>query len=161
MPLPRRRDTVHLAQALAPALAPGDLLVLTGDLGAGKTFFARALLRALGLPTTVAVTSPTFGLVQEYAARLPVVHADLYRLGSPDELRELGLRERRADAVLCVEWGAPYVADLGGDALELAFCLEPGRAVVLRPGGARARGLARAAAGGPDRRAARARGRAC
>ena len=145
--LPTRRATVRLARALAAVLDPGDLVVLTGDLGAGKTFLARALLRAVGVPASVPVTSPTFALVHEYEARLPVIHADLYRIGSGEELVELGLRERRAAAALLVEWGAPYIADLGGDALELDFALGPdGRRVALRPHGSVAR-LCAAASG--------------
>lgn len=97
-------------------------MILKGDLGAGKTFFARALCRALGVPSRVAVTSPTFTLVHEHEARLPVFHADAYRLASPSEIDGLGLRDARANgAVLLVEWGEPYIAALGGDALSIVF----------------------------------------
>lgn len=119
--LPTRRSTIRLARALAPRIEAGDLVVLAGDLGAGKTFFARALCRALGVPAEVPVTSPTFTLVHELRGRLPIAHADLYRLGSggPEgELGQLGLRDRRAEgAVLLAEWGEPFVEALGGDAL--------------------------------------------
>jgi tRNA threonylcarbamoyladenosine biosynthesis protein TsaE len=121
--LASRRATTRLAHRLAPALRPGDLVVLTGELGAGKTFFARALCRALGVPAGVRVTSPTFALVHELAGRVPILHVDLYRLSSRDEVLDLGLRERRDDAVMLCEWGAPYVAELGGEALELALLL--------------------------------------
>lgn len=122
--LPTRRSTIRLARTLAPRIHAGDLVVLAGDLGAGKTFFARALCRALGVPAEVPVTSPTFTLVHELGGRLPIAHADLYRLG-PDaaadpegELGQLGLRDRRAEgAVLLAEWGEPFVEALGGDAL--------------------------------------------
>lgn len=118
--LPTRRATVRLARAVASALEPGDLVILGGDLGAGKTFFTRALCRALGLPSGARVTSPTFTLVHEHETRLPVAHADLYRLRDPEELAELGLRERRGEgAVVVVEWGEAYEAALGGDALLL------------------------------------------
>lgn len=107
---------------LAPALVAGDLVILKGDLGAGKTFFARALCRALGVPSRVAVTSPTFTLVHEHEARLPIFHADAYRLASPSEIEGLGLRDARANgALLLVEWGEPFVAALGGDALVIAL----------------------------------------
>ena len=120
--LPTRRTTIRLAQHLAPHIRAGDLLLLEGDLGAGKTFFARALCRALGVPPFLPVTSPTFTLVHEYDGRLPITHADLYRLRDPAELPDLGLRERRADgAVLIVEWGGPYLAALGGDGLRVVL----------------------------------------
>jgi tRNA threonylcarbamoyladenosine biosynthesis protein TsaE len=126
MRLRTRRDTRRLGAAIARALEPGDLVVLSGDLGAGKTFLVRAIARALGAPG--AVTSPTFVLVQELETpRGALVHADLYRLledasGAPAparlaaEVARLGLRERRGEgAVLVVEWGADAIAALGGD----------------------------------------------
>ena len=98
----------------------GDLVVLAGDLGAGKTFLARAIARGLGVRGTV--TSPTFTLVQEYTtARAPILHVDLYRLRESktplaQESARLGLRERRAEgAILLVEWGEDAIAPLGGN----------------------------------------------
>jgi tRNA threonylcarbamoyladenosine biosynthesis protein TsaE len=124
IPLPTRRATVQLASRLAAAIEGGDLVVLSGGLGAGKTFFARALCRALGVPSDIPVTSPTFTLVHEYEARLPLRHADVYRLSGVAELAELGLREQRADgAVLLVEWGEPYLDALGGDGLLLEIAV--------------------------------------
>lgn len=149
IPLPNRRATVHLAELLAPALRPGDLLVLEGGLGAGKTFLARALCRALGVPPVIPVTSPTFTLVHEHEARLPILHADLYRLRGPDEIAPLGLREQRAEgALLIVEWGTPYLDALGGDALvlELAITSLGERSARPRSTGPRSAELARACA---------------
>lgn len=125
--LPTRRRTTKLASHLAALLQPGDLVILKGDLGAGKTFFTRALVRALGVPPSVSITSPTFTLVHEIEATIPIAHADLYRLREPGELGELGLRERRGEgAALLVEWGEPYLDALGGDALVLELTVPPG-----------------------------------
>jgi tRNA threonylcarbamoyladenosine biosynthesis protein TsaE len=125
------RTTRELGAAIAGVLASGDLVVLSGDLGAGKTFLARAIVRALG--STARVTSPTFTLVQEYEATShPVLHADLYRLratpeGLAAEVRALGLRERRGDgAVVLVEWGEEAVDALGGSpALVVSLAVDP------------------------------------
>lgn len=135
-----RRDTKALARRLANALAPSDLILLEGPLGAGKTFFVRALLRALGVPHTERVTSPTFTLVHPYDARLRVLHADLYRVRSEDELDALDLaEERHAGAALVVEWGLPYERALGGDALLCKLSVVNGaRRVDLEATGARA-----------------------
>ena len=128
-----------MARALARAVRPSDLVVLSGELGAGKTFFVRALLRELGLSEEERVTSPTFSLVHDYQLdRARVAHADLYRLGDASELEHLGLRDRRAEgAILLVEWGAPFAEPLGGDALEIHIALAGGRHAVLRATGPR------------------------
>jgi tRNA threonylcarbamoyladenosine biosynthesis protein TsaE len=127
--LPTERATRELAARVAPHLSAGDLLVLSGPLGSGKTFFARALCRALGLPPSVRVPSPTFTLVHEHPTTPPVSHADLYRLRDDNDVRGLGLDAQRDEGrVLLVEWGETYVDALGGDALVLELRLAPRRA---------------------------------
>lgn len=96
--------TCRLAQALAPRLRAGDVLLLEGDVGAGKTHFARCLIQAL-LPVPEDVPSPTYTLVQTYPGPgTEIWHADLYRLGHIDEIEELGLSEAFGQAICLVEW---------------------------------------------------------
>jgi N-acetylmuramate 1-kinase len=97
--------TAELASHLAHFLKPGDRLALEGDLGAGKTSFARALIRALMRDPKLEVPSPTFTLVQLYdTATCTIVHADLYRITDPDELIEIGFDETIDDAIALIEW---------------------------------------------------------
>jgi tRNA threonylcarbamoyladenosine biosynthesis protein TsaE len=149
IPLPTRRATQRLGAALASVLRAGDFVVLEGDLGAGKTFLVRAIARALGVPVAVAVTSPTFALVHELGGRVPILHADLYRLDAPDELVELGLRDRiGGDAVVLVEWGARFVSALGRPDLMIELALGAGgetRAARLTGAGDRGAALVEAA----------------
>lgn len=149
--LPSRRATTRLGRALGRALRSGDLVILTGALGAGKTFFVRAVCRAVGVGQQTRITSPTFTLVHEHAeGRLLVAHADLYRIEHPSELEPLGLRDLRArGAALLVEWGEPYHDALGGDALVVAFeaPLDAPRRASLAATGPRGRELLRAVAG--------------
>ena len=96
-------DTSRLARVLAPRLQAGDTVLLEGPIGAGKTHFCRALIRAR-LGRDEDVPSPTFTLVQTYQADVDIWHADLYRLTHPDEARELGLEEAFDQAICLVEW---------------------------------------------------------
>jgi tRNA threonylcarbamoyl adenosine modification protein YjeE len=113
MVLSDEAGTVRLAEDLAAILAPGDLIALSGDLGAGKSTLARALLRAIADDDDLEVPSPTFTLVQTYDLdRLSVSHFDLYRLEEPEELEELGLGELLETGAALVEW-----PELGGDLL--------------------------------------------
>ena len=94
-----------LAARLAGVLVAGDCVSLRGDLGAGKTTFARALIRAYSMDPTLDVPSPTFALRQDYAsARGAIVHFDLYRIADPRELDEIGFDDALANAVTIVEW---------------------------------------------------------
>jgi tRNA threonylcarbamoyladenosine biosynthesis protein TsaE len=96
-------DTTEAGRTLAARLTPGDVLLLYGDLGAGKTAFVRGLAQGLGAPHDE-VSSPTFTLVQEYrGGRLTLFHADLYRL-TPAEAADLGLHEIGEDGALAIEW---------------------------------------------------------
>ncbi len=97
-------DTDALGRALIPCLRPGDVLLLTGPLGAGKSHLARAIIRGF-LGRDEDVPSPTFTLVQTYEAKIcDLWHADLYRLSHPDEVIELGLDEAFSTAICLVEW---------------------------------------------------------
>jgi tRNA threonylcarbamoyladenosine biosynthesis protein TsaE len=97
-------ETSAVGERLATRVQPGDVILLNGDLGAGKTVFVRGVARGLGAPADD-VSSPTFTLVQEYHGRVTLYHVDLYRL-EPAEVADLGLDELTgADAVVAVEWG--------------------------------------------------------
>jgi tRNA threonylcarbamoyl adenosine modification protein YjeE len=99
-------STIAVAEALAGVLRPGDVIGLEGGLGAGKTTFTRGAIHGLGVRPSTAVTSPTFALLHQYRGRLPIAHADLYRLADDSELEELGLDELIEEgAVVFVEWG--------------------------------------------------------
>lgn len=98
------KDTVRLGEDLALALKAGDCLALVGDLGAGKSTLARAFIRAMADDTDLEVPSPTFTIIQTYAARIPVAHLDLYRLSDVSELDELGIEEMLEDGICLIEW---------------------------------------------------------
>ncbi|PBB38918.1 tRNA (adenosine(37)-N6)-threonylcarbamoyltransferase complex ATPase subunit type 1 TsaE [Mesorhizobium sp. WSM3868] len=111
--------TARLGEDLAMALRAGDAIALKGDLGAGKSTLARALIRALADDAGLEVPSPTFTLVQSYETRVPVHHFDLYRLSSPDELDELGLDDALAQGAALIEWPERARDQLPADALEV------------------------------------------
>ena len=121
--LPDLAATEQLATKIAPFLHRGDLLALYGDLGAGKTTFARALLHARGV--TGEVPSPTFTLVQIYdTCTIPLYHFDLYRLKSATELDELGFDDAMADGIVVVEWPERAEGRLTPDHLALHFAAD-------------------------------------
>src|SRR4029077_18836260 len=110
----------------AGALEPGDLVTLSGDLGAGKTAFARALIRHLSGDDTIDVPSPTFTFVQTYELpRFPLVHADLYRISGTAELAELGFDDFPDGTVILLEWPDRAAGLLPPDRLDITFTLTP------------------------------------
>ena len=130
-------DTIAFARLLAPCLQKGDLVTLSGDLGAGKTAFVRALIRALANNDTLEVPSPTFTLIQTYdTLNLSVIHCDLYRLREPDELIELGFDELSRDSLSLVEW-ASHAPELEARAdIDIHLSLKPntqgiGRSIIV------------------------------
>jgi tRNA threonylcarbamoyladenosine biosynthesis protein TsaE len=122
MRLPDPQASHALGAALAHVVRPGDVIALSGELGAGKTSIARGLLAALGLEGEA--PSPSFAIVQPYAppeTRLRVVHIDLYRIEDPTEAEELGLDDARLDSLLIVEWPERIGAQAWPDALWLTL----------------------------------------
>lgn len=114
-------ETEALGETLARRLGPGDVVAYRGDLGAGKTAFTRGLAQGLGIVDRV--TSPTFTIVNEYeGGRLPLFHFDMYRLGSSDELFDIGWEEYLARGGVCaVEW-SENVADALEDVIPVRIC---------------------------------------
>jgi len=107
------KQTLELGRRLAGRLGRGDCIALVGELGAGKTVFVRGLSEGLGIEDKRLVSSPTFVLVQEYPAKMPIYHIDLYRLADPEaELPDLGIGEMLSQGVVLIEW-----ADRAGDSL--------------------------------------------
>ena len=106
-------ETVAVGRALGTCLAAGDVLVLTGDLGAGKTQLTKGMAAGLGI--TDDVTSPTFTIEMVYeGGRLPLYHFDLYRLDDPDQLEDTGLYDvLGADGVCSIEWGEQFADEIG------------------------------------------------
>jgi tRNA threonylcarbamoyl adenosine modification protein YjeE len=125
--------TRRLMVDIAGAIEPGDLITLSGDLGAGKTTFARALIRHLAGNESIEVPSPTFTLMQAYELpRFTLVHADLYRLSGPGELAELGFEELSEGAVTLLEWPDRAAGHLPPDRLDVALTLSPQQSETFR-----------------------------
>ena len=131
-------DTRSLAMEVAGVARPGDLILLAGDLGAGKTSFVQGFGRALGVEE--AITSPTFVLVHSYEGVMPVVHVDVYRLDHLQELLDLGIAELLdSGGVTLIEWGDAVLPALPSDFLEVRLELgedDDERVVRLRASGA-------------------------
>lgn len=132
-------DTSKLATGIAELAEAGDLLVLIGDLGAGKTAFSKAYGKALGIDEPM--TSPTFTLAREYEGRLTLHHLDVYRLEQMAEVLDLDLPELlESGGVVLIEWGDAIMPMLPPDFLEIRFTFGDGdddRSIALRPVGDR------------------------
>ena len=127
-------ETKELAAALAELARPGDLLLLVGDLGAGKTAFTQGFGAALGIDELI--TSPTFTLVNTYEGRLELNHLDVYRLGDLAEFEDLGMGEMLDDgSVTVIEWGDAVAPALPSDFLEIRISFDE-VAVAIDPTGA-------------------------
>lgn len=133
-------ETEKIGALLATLLEPGDFIALRGDLGAGKTRFARGVATGLGIGAEIPVTSPTYTLLNIYAGRLPLYHFDLYRLGGDDDVVDLGFTDYfSGDGVSLVEWPERLSAELPPERLEITFSYvgETARRVELQPTSAR------------------------
>jgi tRNA threonylcarbamoyladenosine biosynthesis protein TsaE len=112
-----QEETEAAGARLAATIQPGDVILLYGELGAGKTAFVRGLARGLGAPEDE-VSSPTFTLIQEYRGRVPLYHVDLYRL-EPPEIADLGLDELVCgDGIVAIEWADRWI-ERPDDAIEV------------------------------------------
>ncbi len=116
--------TIRFGEDMALALRQGDYVALNGDLGAGKSTFARAVIRAIADDSWLEVPSPTFTLVQTYALRIPVAHFDLYRIADAAELDELGFDEALSDGICLVEWPEKGDGALPNEKISLRFLHE-------------------------------------
>ena len=127
---------VRLGETLGGLLRPGDVVLLQGDLGAGKTTLARAMIRAVA-GAAIDVPSPTFPLIEAYDFETPLYHVDLYRLESGDEARELGLEDLMAAGTTLVEWPERVPGLFTGPRLEIAIAgmEDDARMITLTPHG--------------------------
>ncbi len=140
-------ETVMIGRAIGEALRRGDVVLLMGELGAGKTQMVRGM--AVGIESEVPARSPTFVLVNEYRGRIRLSHCDLYRVASPNEVEELALEERLIDGALAIEWPERANGNFPEDALLVQIDFGEGdddRTILLTPGGDRAAHLAMRAA---------------
>ncbi len=147
--------TRRLGERLGRKLGPGDVVALLGDLGAGKTQLARGLCRGAGVDDDD-VSSPTFAIVATYRGRIPVNHADLYRVGDEDELHATGFHDLvGGPGATVVEWADRVPGALPAERLEIRLAEEPGspsvRRILVSGTGERHAALARALAPRPSR----------
>ena len=118
--VPGLESTAALGKSLGPLLFPGAVVALIGPLGAGKTTFTRAVAEGLGVRNLAAVNSPSFTLILEYPARLPIYHFDAYRLATAEQFEALGIQEYFAGQGVClVEWADKFMELLPDERLEI------------------------------------------
>jgi tRNA threonylcarbamoyladenosine biosynthesis protein TsaE len=124
-------ETARLGRTLAARLQPGSVVLLFGDLGAGKTVLVRGLAEGLGI-APADVSSPTFTIMQEYrGGRLPLFHVDLYRLNDPREVDDLGLHEIAGEGVLVVEWAEKVAGPPGAVRISIEHGAEDERVITV------------------------------
>lgn len=143
-------ETIALGERLGALLRAGDVLVLTGDLGAGKTQLTKGIAAGMGI--TDDVTSPTFNILMVYeGAGMPLYHFDLYRLDDPEQLEDIGFYDAlEGDGPCVIEWGEQFASEIGPERLDVYLTRldaqtgvgeEPSRELLLVPHGARAEEL--------------------
>lgn len=112
-------ETIALGERLGALLQPGDVLVLTGDLGAGKTQLTKGIAAGMGIEDDV--TSPTFNILMVYdGAEMPLYHFDLYRLDDPDQLEDIGFYDvLEGDGVCAIEWGEQFLEQIGNERMDV------------------------------------------
>jgi tRNA threonylcarbamoyladenosine biosynthesis protein TsaE len=130
-------DTYQTGRQLAGMLRPGDVVLLSGELGAGKTALVCGIAEGLGIEETI--TSPTFVLVKSYRdGFIPLIHADAYRLGTTGEFEDLDLLDASRDGVLAIEWGDAVASFAPDDHLRIRIVITGGdeRSILFEPHGA-------------------------
>jgi tRNA threonylcarbamoyladenosine biosynthesis protein TsaE len=133
-------DTEMLGERVGRRLQAGDIVCLYGELGSGKTVLAKGMARGLGVTPERAVRSPSFVLMHRYQGRVPVYHADLYRLDGPADIDDIGLREcLGGDGVAVIEWADKLEASLPAERLEITIAhrTEETRLITITPRGGR------------------------
>ncbi|HEX2277692.1 MAG TPA: tRNA (adenosine(37)-N6)-threonylcarbamoyltransferase complex ATPase subunit type 1 TsaE [Candidatus Tectomicrobia bacterium] len=140
----RTDDTERLGEELGQLLAAGDIVCLYGELGTGKTVLSKGLATGLGVAGRETVRSPSFVLIHHYRGRIPVYHADLYRLSGPTDIADIGLRELLGgDGVAIVEWADKLESSLPSERLDISLehQNEETRLITIQAQGSRYRGL--------------------
>jgi tRNA threonylcarbamoyladenosine biosynthesis protein TsaE len=146
-------ETQRVGEDVGRLLGRGDIVCLYGELGSGKTSLTQGLARGLGVPPERQVRSPSFVLIQRYQGRVPLYHADLYRLDGPADVEDIGLREcLGGDGVAVIEWADKIDTALPAERLDITIThqTEDTRLLTLTPRGPRYQQLLRRWSGGGD-----------